>query len=125
MGSSLVFPSKLEGVGLPLLEGMACGLSAIATDAPPMNEFVQDGYNGFLVKVAQKLTRLDNIAFPEEIVDIHDLTIKMQKLAHDNKLQIFMSDNSRKYAEQCLNLNTLKQKLNHVIFSILLQPGGT
>jgi glycosyltransferase involved in cell wall biosynthesis len=124
-GRILVFPSKLEGLGLPLLEGMACGLPAIATDAPPMNEFVQDGYNGFLVKVAQKLTRQDNIAFPEEIVDIHDLTIKMQKLAHDNKLQIFMSDNSQKYAEQYLNLNTLKQKLNHALFTILLQPSGT
>lgn len=118
-GSILVFPSKLEGLGLPLLEGMACGLPAIATDAPPMNEFVQDGYNGLLVKVTQKLIRQDNIAFPEEIVDMHDLTIKMQKLANDNKLQIFMSDNSRKYSEQHHNLNTLRQKVSHALFTIL------
>ncbi len=116
-GKILVFPSKLEGLGLPLLEGMSCGLPAIATDAPPMNEFVQDGYNGLLVKVAQKSTRQDNIAFPEEIVDIHDLTIKMQKLANDDKLQIFMSDNSRKYAVQHLNLCKLKDKIHRILFT--------
>ncbi|MBE7444565.1 MAG: tetratricopeptide repeat protein [Planctomycetia bacterium] len=124
-GSILVFPSKLEGLGLPLLEGMSCGLPAIATDAPPMNEFVQNGYNGFLVKIAQKLTRQDNIAFPEEIVDIQDLTAKMQNLANDKNLQISMADNSRKYAEQHLDLNTLKQKINHVLFKIMQQPSGT
>ncbi len=118
-GSILLFPSKLEGLGLPLLEGLACGLPAIATDAPPMNEFVQDGYNGFLVKVAQKLTRQDNIAFPEEIVDMYDLAIKMQELANDNKLQISMSNNSRKYVEQHHNLNILKQKIDHVLSMIL------
>ncbi|MBI2471665.1 MAG: tetratricopeptide repeat protein [Planctomycetes bacterium] len=73
-GRILVFPSKLEGLGLPLLEGMSCGLPAIATDAPPMNEFVRDGYNGLLVKVAKRLTRGDGISFPEEIVDINDLS---------------------------------------------------
>ncbi|RJR42636.1 MAG: tetratricopeptide repeat protein, partial [Desulfobacteraceae bacterium] len=51
-GRILLFPSKLEGLGLPLPEGLACGLPAIATDAPPMNEFVKDGYNGLLIRVA-------------------------------------------------------------------------
>ncbi len=118
-GKILVFPSKLEGLGLPLLEGMACGLPAIATDAPPMNEFVQNGHNGLLVKVAQKLIRQDNIAFPEEIVDINDLTIRMQQLAQSDKLQAHMSDNSRKYAEQHLHLHTLKKKLNDILSTIL------
>ncbi len=117
-GDILVFPSKLEGLGLPLLEGMSCGLPVIATDAPPMNEFVQDGYNGFLVKVAHKLTRQDNIAFPEEIVDINDLAIKMQKLAKDNKLQILMSNNSRKYVEQQLNVGNLKCEINRILFTL-------
>ncbi|OOP55754.1 MAG: hypothetical protein AYP45_12990 [Candidatus Brocadia carolinensis] len=117
-GKILVFPSKLEGLGLPLLEGMSCGLPAIATDAPPMNEFVQDGYNGLLVKVAQKFTRQDNIAFPEETVDINDLIIKMQKLANDQKLQIFMSDNSRKYVTQHLNLHKLKEKISRALFAL-------
>lgn len=117
-GNILVFPSKLEGLGLPLLEGMSCGLPAIATDAPPMNEFVQDGYNGLLAKVVHKLTRIDNIAFPEEIVDINDLAATMQKLAKDNTLQIAMSNNSRKYAEQHLNLDKLKYEVNCILHTL-------
>jgi glycosyltransferase involved in cell wall biosynthesis len=72
-GRILVFPSKLEGLGLPLLEGMACGLPVVATDAPPMNEFVRDNYNGLLVKVAERVARGDGISFPEEIVDVNEL----------------------------------------------------
>ncbi|MCR4319844.1 MAG: tetratricopeptide repeat protein [Candidatus Brocadiaceae bacterium] len=123
-GSILVFPSRLEGLGLPLLEGMACGLPAIATDAPPMSEFVKDGYNGLLVKVANRLTRHDNIAFPEEIVDINDLTIKMLQLANNNNLRSQMSDNSRRYAGQCLNINILKNKINRSLFTVT-QPNYT
>ena len=77
-GRILVFPSKLEGLGLPLPEGLACGLPAIATNAPPMNEFVIEGYNGLLVDVERTVTRADNIAFPETIVSTHDLADKMR-----------------------------------------------
>lgn len=72
----------------------------------------------FLVKVAHKLIRQDNIAFPEEIVDINDLAIKMQKLAKDNKLQILMSNNSRKYVEQQLNAGNLKCEINRILLTL-------
>lgn len=68
-GKILIFISKLEGLGLPLLEGMACGLPVIATDAPPMNEFVTDDVHGRLIPVVEQLKRYDDIYFPEEIVD--------------------------------------------------------
>ena len=48
-----------------------------------MNEFVKDGYNGLLVKSPNRLTRHDNIAFPEEIVDIAELTFKMDYLINN------------------------------------------
>ena len=111
-GSILLFPSKLEGLGLPLLEGMACGLPAIATDAPPMNEFVQDGHNGLLVKVAHKLTRQDNIAFPEEIVDVDDLILKMDYLMKNPELVNKMQINARNSIN---NYNTLSKEVNEVI----------
>lgn len=43
-------PSAIEGFGHYLAEGMARGAVVITTDAPPMNEFIEDGKNGFLVK---------------------------------------------------------------------------
>ncbi len=44
-----VYPSRAEGLGLPLLEALALGAAVITTDAPPMNEIVRDGENGLLV----------------------------------------------------------------------------
>jgi glycosyltransferase involved in cell wall biosynthesis len=44
-----VLPSKLEALGLVVLEAMATGLPVIATDAGGQAELVQDGWNGFLV----------------------------------------------------------------------------
>ena len=114
-GRILVFPSKLEGLGLPLLEGMACGLPAIATDAPPMNEFVRDGYNGLLVKVAKRLTRGDGISFPEEIVDVNDLAFKMHFLAKNPELVHTMQQNARNSID---NYRELSKKVHEVINSI-------
>lgn len=120
-GRILVFPSKLEGLGLPLLEGMACGLPAIATDAPPMNEFVRNGYNGLLVKVANTLTREDNIAFPETIVDIQDLAVKMAEIARDTDKIKHLSIQTRRYTEKDLNLNVLAMHIDRVLTGPLMQ----
>ena len=45
----LPFPSRYEGFGLPLLEGMAAGTPVVSTDIPVVNEIVRDGENGLLV----------------------------------------------------------------------------
>jgi glycosyltransferase involved in cell wall biosynthesis len=45
----LPFPSRYEGFGLPLLEGMAAGTPVISTDIPVVNEIVRDGENGMLI----------------------------------------------------------------------------
>ncbi|HEU5101951.1 MAG TPA: glycosyltransferase family 4 protein [Roseiflexaceae bacterium] len=45
----LPFPSRYEGFGLPLLEGMAAGTPVISTDIPVVNEIVLDGENGLLI----------------------------------------------------------------------------
>ena len=45
----LPFPSRYEGFGLPLLEGMAAGIPVISTNIPVVNEIVRDGENGLLV----------------------------------------------------------------------------
>ncbi|MBI5307231.1 MAG: glycosyltransferase, partial [Planctomycetes bacterium] len=111
-GRILLFPSKLEGLGLPLLEGLACGLPAIATDAPPMNEFVRDGYNGLLVKVATRLTRQDNIAFPEEIVDMADLILKMEYLGKYPGLVQQLQANAR---NSICGYDTLAKSVNKVL----------
>lgn len=41
-------PSKAEGLGLPILDAMACGVPVVATNTGAMTELLQDG-RGFLV----------------------------------------------------------------------------
>jgi len=76
-----VLPSKWEGLGLTFLESMACGLSIITVDAPPMNEFVIDGDNGYLCKVARE-KQYPDIFVPGVYPDIADMAQKMDRLVN-------------------------------------------
>jgi glycosyltransferase involved in cell wall biosynthesis len=40
-------PARWEGLGVHLYEAIAFGMPIITNDAPPMNELVEDGSNGF------------------------------------------------------------------------------
>ncbi|HSJ17872.1 MAG TPA: glycosyltransferase family 4 protein [Solirubrobacterales bacterium] len=42
--------SRWEGLGLPLHEAIAFGMPVITNDVPPMNEPIEDGRNGLLVR---------------------------------------------------------------------------
>ncbi|MDQ3280747.1 MAG: glycosyltransferase family 4 protein [Acidobacteriota bacterium] len=46
-----VFPSVVEGLGVALLEAMAVGCAAVASDIPTVAEFVRHGENGWLSRV--------------------------------------------------------------------------
>jgi glycosyltransferase involved in cell wall biosynthesis len=46
---ALLFPTRYEGFGLPLLEAMAAECPLIATDIPVVREIVRDGENGLLM----------------------------------------------------------------------------
>lgn len=48
-GQVYIAPSRREGLGLPILEAMSCGLPVITTDAIPMNEWFKD--NTLLVSI--------------------------------------------------------------------------
>jgi len=47
----LLLPSELESFGLAALEGMACGVPAVATRGGGLPELVTDGVDGFLERV--------------------------------------------------------------------------
>lgn len=57
------FPSKREGFGLGLADGMAMGLPSIGfRDAPSVNQLIRDGVNGFLVADLDEFAaRLDQL----------------------------------------------------------------
>ncbi len=77
-----LLPSKWEGIGIPFLESLAMGLPVVTVDAPPMNEWVKDGYNGLLAKVARWETRKDrHLLVRAALVDINDMARKISELA--------------------------------------------
>jgi len=77
-GDVFLYPSKLDGIGLTLPEALSYGLPVITTDNSPMNEFVKDGVNGFLVDVEKFLGREDGYYWPESYCNLESLIEKMQ-----------------------------------------------
>ncbi len=81
-----VLPSKWEGIGIPFIESLALGLPVITVEAPPMNEWVRDGFNGLAAKVRKWEQRKDRkLLVKGAMVDVKDLSKKMLKLT-DQKL---------------------------------------
>ena len=84
-------------------EALASGLPVITTDEPPMNEFVEDGVNGSLVKVSERHVRSDNYYWPESLVNVEDLARKMQAYVNNRELVAEQSPNARSSAETGFN----------------------
>jgi 1,2-diacylglycerol 3-alpha-glucosyltransferase len=118
-GNIYIYPSKLDGLGLSLIEALSCGLPAITTDEPPMNEFVKDNYNGLLARVAERNIRQDNIAFPEAIIDIDDLMRKMEYLADNEDTRKEFGKNARRNIIDNNSLQIFQRKVSQVICNII------
>lgn len=118
MGRVLLFPTKLEGLGLPLFEALACGMPVIATDAPPMNEYIIPGETGYLVPVAETVRRDDGIAIPETLVDEAGLADALVAFADAPDDVERMGRNARAYAEEHLRIADLGQRVSAVLEGI-------
>jgi glycosyltransferase involved in cell wall biosynthesis len=103
-----LLPSKWEGIGIPFLESLAMGLPVITVDAPPMNEWIKNGSNGFCAKVARWEERKDRqLLVKGAIVDTADLSRLMLKLS-DVKLLNRMVINAVKSTKNSKTIYTSK-----------------
>lgn len=78
-GDVYVYPTILEGIGLTVMEALACGLPVITTGAPPMNQFVKDGVNGWLVAPAEYRGRCDGYYWAEAYCRAEDVRTAMER----------------------------------------------
>lgn len=81
---ALLFPSRSEGLGLTVIEAMACGLPVVASDIEPLVGLIDHGSNGILCRVG----------------DVEAFSMGMRVLAHDANVRVTMGRNARKTAER-------------------------
>ena len=74
--SVLVFPTRYEGFGLPVVEAMIKGCGVVVSDAPAVNEIVKHEVNGLIAKyenpedIAEQVSRLlDSVELRRRIVN--------------------------------------------------------
>lgn len=101
-----VMPSLKEGLGLALMEAMACGICVMGSDVGGIRSLIQDGFNGRLVKPA------DSKGIASAIIEL--LQDEHLRESLGRQAQIFIKQNfsqekmiietERLYLE-CLNLN--------------------
>lgn len=100
LGDIYVYPTRLEGIGLTIMEAAACGLPAIVTDCGPMNEFITHGENGRLVDVERLIARSDGYYWPQAIVSISSLADQMQWYVDNAASLPQLKIQARLYAEK-------------------------
>jgi 1,2-diacylglycerol 3-alpha-glucosyltransferase len=118
-GDVLVQPSRAEGLGLTILEGLASGLPVITTDAPAMNEWVDQGKTGLLARVSKVYP--SEYLLPRFEVDTLDLSAKMLFLAERNDLIAQMRAAARKKAEETLDWRKNGEQLVRSIIGNLIE----
>lgn len=112
------YVSKLDGIGLTLPEAISCGLQAIVPDNAPMNEFVQDGVNGRLVRIEKTYTRQDGYYWPCCEVDVEDLVSKMQYYLDNRNIIDNLKQASRQYAVKNLNWDEREERFTKIFNSV-------
>ena len=114
-GDVYVYPSRLDGIGLTLLEALSYGMPCITTDCQPMNEFVIDGFTGKLIKVDKYNGRPDGYYWPESLVNIDSLCNMMQYYVDSpDQIQIH-GTNAIKYINEIRNWDKNASELPSLI----------
>lgn len=121
LGDVYVYPTRLEGIGLTICEALAAGLPVITTDCAPMNEFVEDGVTGALVRVAREAYRNDGYYWPESYVDIDHLTKLLNEYAADREMVLRQKSAARNYAVTERNWAVNTDGLRSAIINVLCE----
>ena len=86
----LLWPSKREGLGLPIVEALAHGLPVIISDGYMMKEWIIEGKHGLIVNSKDVF---DERVLPEQDVSETDLTQKIEMIANDKNLYKKLKEN--------------------------------
>lgn len=110
-------PSRSEGWGHYIVEAMSCGAVVITTDAPPMNELVQED-RGLLVSVADREPRHLGTNFhvaPDSLEEAIDRALEMTSGQKDS-----IADSARDWFAQ--NDRQFQSRLTELLRALLSPP---
>ena len=99
---AFLFPTRLEGLSLAVLEAMACGLPVIGSDLSSMPEAVDNGVNGIL-----------------RPLDAVELAGAIEEIALDDHLRVKMSAASRKRATELFGLTKTVQRYVNIFEELI------
>ena len=85
----LLLPSEMESFGLAALEGMACGLPAVATRVGGVSELVTSGQDGFLEEVGDTAAQASRVV---ELLTDRPLYTRMSAAARKTAVDRFSTD---------------------------------
>ena len=106
-GQVYLNPERKSGLGLPLLESMACGYALIATDIAPFNEFVAD--KRFLIDYSQP-TKLPTSEMDRVEPDIESLVEAMEFCENNPEIVKEQGELNRQIIETKYSWKVLKEQ---------------
>ena len=75
----LLNPSLVEGFGIVVLEGFACGKPVIVSDSKPLSDLVDDSIDGYIVPAA------DANSWADKIIELLSDDVKSAKMGLQGK----------------------------------------
>lgn len=105
---AVLLPSKWETVGLPFLESLAAGTPVVTVNAPPMNEFIKEGLNGYVCNC--RMQYYPDLGVKAAEITVIDYSIKMKNVMNE-MLWPMLSRNSRQLIENDYSLEKNKKYL--------------
>lgn len=95
---AFIFPSRMEGLPLSILEAFACGLPVIASNCSSMPEIVVDGHNGFLCEV-------DNVEmFADKVLELFSDENLYKTMSHNARLTVLTEFSEKMMLESYLDV---------------------
>lgn len=118
-----VYPSRLDGIGLTLMEAAASGLACLTVDNPPMNEFIDPSF-GALCSVEYQYCRRDAYYWPMNVSNIDSLSSIMNDMINGKYNIGMMKKNARQYAERELDFSQNMKPLHSLLESVSFVEQG-
>lgn len=118
-----VYPSRLDGIGLTVPEAISSGLACIASDNPPMNEFVLPEF-GSLIAIDRLYSRSDGYYWPQCRCDVNSLAKIMQEYALHPEEVVAKKKKARTYALEHLSAKKNFKQLSDIVEQVKIHEVG-